>query len=57
MSVKAMVKEHFTNSTVSEHLKNHSNLFREKNALNITSIPDENIKMKEFTFDRYGCMC
>lgn len=45
MSVKAMVIEHFTNSTVSEHLKNHSNLFKGKNALNINSIPHENIKM------------
>jgi aminoglycoside 6'-N-acetyltransferase I len=51
MSVKAMVIEHFTNSTVSEHFKNHSNLFKGKNASNINSIPDENIKIMEFTFD------
>lgn len=48
MSVKAMVIEHFTNSTVSEHIKNHKNLFKEKTAVNITSIPEENIKMSEF---------
>ena len=47
MSVKAMVIEHFTNSTVSEHIKNHKNLFKEKTAVNITSIPEENIKMAE----------
>ena len=27
MSVKAMVKEHFTNSTVSEHLKKHARIY------------------------------
>ena len=51
MSVKAMVIEHFTNSTVSEHLKNHSDIFRKKNALIITSGPDENVKMMEFRFE------
>ena len=57
MSVKALVIEHFTNNTVSEHLKNHNKLFKEKNAVNITPSQDENIKMVEFTFkDMDACV-
>lgn len=48
MSVKSMVKEHFANGPISEHLKNHG-ILKEKNYLDLNINHDKNIEIRKFS--------
>lgn len=56
MSVKSLVKEHFTNSPISEHFKKHAKVYRVKNRLNTLNYY-ETLKIRNFTFtDMDSCV-
>ncbi|MFZ0441741.1 MAG: GNAT family N-acetyltransferase [Methanobacterium sp.] len=48
MSVKLLVKEHFTNSPLSEHFKKHARIYNVKSRLNTLNYY-ETIEMRNFT--------
>ncbi len=51
MSVKSMVKEHFTNGPISEHFKKHGTIFKGKNELDLSQNYYETIEMRNFTLE------
>jgi aminoglycoside 6'-N-acetyltransferase I len=48
VSVKSIVKEHFTHSPISEHFKKHGRVYRGKNHVNYTAC-NETIEIRNFT--------